>query len=488
MTTAATPTPLIEATLLAEQQRVHALNHSVIAGAPAVSLPAHTFKKPKRDFQCYGGNLEFWNTSEPHAIISGPAETGKTMALLHLVDHLAWSYPNLNGSIMRKVRADMGATVLRTWERKVIGMAPNENTTKDGIVKHGGNHPEFYQYPNGSIIWIGGLDRPGKALSGEPDVVAVNQTEELEEADWETLGSRVTGRGGVLSPGRLLGDCNPGSSTHWIKAKADAGTLRLIKSVHEDNPTLFNQETGEITPQGKISLAALDKLTGVRHKRLRQGLWVAAEGVVYEWDLAANHLVKKPIADIRYYIASVDWGHKNPGVIQVWGIDGDGRMYRVWEVYRTGKLVAASTEEDAWWINVAKGLRKMYNIRTFVCDPARSDHIEAFQKAGLPAKGAFNSIELGVQNVESRLKIQEDGYPRLMILRGSKAPADPLLLREHKPTCLEEEIEVYAWPKNKAGKPIKEVPVDDNNHACDAMRYAAAEVDKLGPDKRFVYA
>src|SRR5205807_4410749 len=150
MTTAATPTTLIEATLLAEQQRVHALNHSVIAGAPAVALPAHTFKKPKRNFRCYGQALDFWNSTEQAVIISGPAETGKTICGLNLLDHLAWSYPGLQGTIVRKVRADMGGTVLRTFETKVIGMRQGERATADGITKYGGETPEFYSYPNNS--------------------------------------------------------------------------------------------------------------------------------------------------------------------------------------------------------------------------------------------------------------------------------------------------------------------------------------------------
>ena len=163
-------------------------------------------------------------------------------------------------------------------------------------------------------------------------------------------------------------------------------------------------------------------------------------------------------------------------------------MYRVWEVYRTQKLVAASTPEDAWWIKVAKCLHKLYSIKTFVCDPSAPGNIEAFKLAGLPAEKAFNDISLGIQAVESRLKVQPDGHPRIALLRGSKTDPDPYLAKEHKPTCLEDETELYSWPKNAAGKPVKEKPVDDNNHAADAMRYATAKVDRLGPDRRFLYA
>lgn len=104
------------------------------------------------------------------------------------------------------------------------------------------------------------------------------------------------------------------------------------------------------------------------------------------------------------------------------------------------------------------------------------------------AVGAFNDKSLGIQNVESRLAIQPDGFPRLFLLYNSKAAPDPVLVKEHKPTCTEEEIEVYSWAKDAAGKPIKEEPVDENNHGLDQTRYVAAEIDGLGPDRRLLYA
>jgi phage terminase large subunit len=458
------------------RERVRSHHDSLKMGTPVTMV-----SKPHRDFTVYGGALEMWNSTDPQVMLAGPAETGKTIALLHLLDDLAWKHPKLQATIVRKVRADMGSTVLQTWEKKVLYM--DGGVTKEGITKHGGEHAEFYEYPNGSRVWVVGLDRPGKALSSERDVIVVNQSEELEEGDWETLASRTTGRSGILSPGRLMGDCNPGPSTHWILAKANAGHMRFIKSAHNDNPVLYDPETGELTAQGRVTMATLDSLTGVRYQRLRLGNWVAAEGVVYETFDRTVHIRDTPFAEIQYHVAGVDWGYTNPGVIQVWGVDGDKRMYRVYEEYRTGKLVAASTSEDAWWIRKALELKEKYKITTFVCDPSEPAYIEAFQRAGLPAVQAFNSVTLGIQNIESRLKVQDDKRPRIVILRGSNCDPDDTLLEAHKAACLEDEMELYSWEKTTSGKPLKEKPKDEHNHACDAMRYAAAYVDNLGDDE-----
>lgn len=421
---------------------------------------------------------------DPRVMIHGPAETGKSIASLALMDHLCWKYPKIQGSLIRKVAADLGGTVLKSYEQKILKMDIGESVSPDGVYKYGGERPEWYRYPNGSQIFVGGMDHPGKILSGERDLVVINQAEELDMNDWETISTRTTGRAGVLSPGRLIGDCNPGPSTHWIMALGNTGKITMCKSLHKDNPNLFDPVTGEITKQGKLSMEALMALTGVRRKRLFEGLWVAAEGTVYEIFDPTIHIVNEPIDAIRRYFGSIDWGYTNPGVIQIWGEDGDGRLYRVHEVYQTGKLVTADRPEDAWWANQARELQHKYNLETYVADPSRPEHIAAFRSAGIRCKGAFNDVRLGVDQVESRLKVQGDSHPRLMLLSNSRPAKDPELVKRHAPTCLEEEIEVYAYPKDATGKAMKkENPDPQNDHGCDAMRYGVAFADKLGGRK-----
>lgn len=397
--------------------------------------------------------------------MSGPAETGKTIACLHLLDSLAWTYPGMQGAIIRKTYRSMPGSVLQTYEKKVL-------TSGDGVTKRGGEKPEWFDYPNGSRLWVGGMDNPAKVLSSERDVIYVNQAEELTLDEWETLTTRATGRAGNMPYSQVVGDCNPGSFSHWIKGLANDGTLELLESRHEDNPTLFDPVTKQITPQGERSLEALDKLTGVRYLRLRKGLWAAAEGSVYDTFDRAVHIVEKVESVAARHVAGVDWGFKNPGVIQVWAVDGDKRMARVREIYKTKKTID-------WWIEQAKTVKKDYPGVVFACDPSEPGYIQQFRNAGLSVVEAFNDISLGIDNVQQRLKVEKDSRPRLVFVRGALLERDDELASTHKPTCAEEEIEAYIWPKGADGKALKEIPVDDNNHAMDAMRYAAAYVDDL---------
>lgn len=209
-------------------------------------------------------------------ILSGPYETGKTFAALYLLDALMREYPGARAAIVRKVRADMDSTVMETW-RGVVAL-------HGGVEVYGGERPEHYTYTNGSKVFVGGLDKPGKTLSGERDFIYVNQAEELEQEDWEVLSTRTTGRSGRaidgdgVPIGLLFGDCNPGPPGHWILSRA---ALRLLTTTHKDNPTLYNAD-GSLTPRGKQTMGKLDALTGHQRSRGRDGLWVAATGLVYD--------------------------------------------------------------------------------------------------------------------------------------------------------------------------------------------------------------
>ena len=432
----------------------------IIGQLPGLPIPA-------RLLVFHGRNELFRLDESPQAMISGPAETGKTMVALALCDFYARTFPGAQGALVRQSYKSMPGSVLQTFEKKIL---PTETAVK----AFGGSKPEWYDYPNGARIWIGGMDNPNRVLSSERDFIYVNQAEELTEADWETLSTRATGRAGNMPFARIFGDCNPGTSFHWIKQKEKDGTLKLFESRHEDNPTLHDQVTGAITEQGRRTLAVLDNLTGVRYLRLRKGVWASAEGVVYEGYDRAVHYIARPPTEIKYYVAGVDWGFTNPGVIQVWGVDGDKRMSRVYEVYRTRETV------DGFWLPKMLELHRRFKIRMFVPDPSQPTHIQSMRNAGLPVSEAFNDIKPGIENVQERLRVQADGLSRLHLIQSALESRDEALAAAHKPTCTEEEIEAYVWPKAADGKVQKEVPVDDNNHGLDALRYVAAYLDNLG--------
>lgn len=309
------------------------------------------------------------------------------------------------------------------------------------------------------------MDDPGKALSSDRDFIYVNQAEELAADDWQVLTTRTTGRAGNAPFGQCFGDCNPSAPHHWIKNRP---SLTLLESRHEDNPTLWDGHAW--TEQGRRTLAALDALTGVRRERLRYGRWVSAEGTVYQFDPRVHVIPREQLPPCSWAVAGVDWGLRNPGVLSVFLIDGDGRAYLAHEVYRTGRLID-------WWVERALEARRRYPIEVFVCDPSEPAYIEAFVRAGLHAVPGNNAVAPGVQAVESRLALAPDGRPRLFVVEGCLADRDESLAADHKPVCTQQEFDAYVYPKDSAGRPVKEAPVKENDHGMDAARYAMMYAD-----------
>lgn len=263
-------------------------------------------------------------------LLSGPAETGKTYSGLYRLDTLARQYAD-QYIIARKVRATMDSTVLGTW-RRIIEL-------RGGVTVFGGEHPQFYTYPNGARVWVVGFDNPDKILSGEFGAAYINQAEELEENDWETMTTRVTGRGVTNPHPMVFGDCNPGPEDHWIIGRRDSGQMRLLESRHEDNPTLYD-DAGRLTEQGKRALAILDALTGARYWRLRKGIWVGAEGQHFEaWDEAKHVIRPREITGDWLIWGALDYGFGHPFAAGIFGLAPDGSVHLVAEYVARKTLI-----------------------------------------------------------------------------------------------------------------------------------------------------
>lgn len=413
-------------------------------------------------FSPRGAVKTLWQSRDFETIVSGPAETGKTWGSLQYADALLWKYPGAHGVMIRKTYADLVASCLRTYLR-IIG--------PDTPVKaYGGERPQWFDYPNGSRLWVAGLDNAGKVLSTERDFFYVNQAEELTLEDWETATTRATGRGAVMPYTRVFGDCNPGAPQHWILQRRNAGKLRMLESRHEDNPTLYD-DRGELTAQGHRTMSVLDALTGVRKQRLKLGKWAQAEGAVYEeYDEAVHLIDHREIPKDWRRIRSVDFGFTNAFVCQWWAIDPDGRMYLYREIYKTRTLV----EDHAKEILRLTGDEP---IEQTISDHDAEDRA-TLHRHGVYTAAAFKAITVGIDAVSARLK-KVAGKPRLFLMRNAIAERDDRLIGSKLPQTTTEEMPDYTYPKGVDGKPVKEEPVKVNDHGMDAMRYAVAYIDNL---------
>lgn len=421
---------------------------------------------------------------QDEVVISGPAGTGKSRACLEKIHLMCLVNPGMKALIVRKTATSLGSTAMQTYKKHVAA----ELLTAGEIKFHGGNlqDPGQFRYTNGSTITVGGLDKATRIMSSEYDLIYVQEAIELTESDWEALTTRL--RNHRVSFQQLIGDTNPDRPTHWLKVRSNNGKTVMLESRHEDNPTLFNDDNTK-TPEGEAYIAKLDSLTGVRYSRLRKGLWVAAEGLVYDTYDPAVHLIDRfeiPWEWPRYW--AVDFGYKNPFVCQMWAMDPDNRLYLYKEFYMTEKIVDwhANTILDNVKPKNEDGVREWKDPkpRRVITDHDAEGRETFSQVLGIPTEAADKRVSVGIQLVQKRMDPHQKGGARLFILRDSLVQRDIELVEAKKPACTEEEIAGYVWDQSPRfeDKP-KEVPVKENDHGMDAKRYLVAHCDTQGVTK-----
>jgi len=244
---------------------------------------------------------------------------------------------------------------------------------------------------------------------------------------------------------RIFWDTNPASPNHFIKENyidkddelLNDGSYH-IKSWHfvlDDNTFLsetYKESLKKATP------------SGMWYDRDINGLWVAAEGMIYrDFDYDKHTISQKDLPIIKDYWYGVDWGFEHKGVLAVYGQDHDGKCFRIKEIVETQRGVD-------WWVERGLEIKKEFGDSRFYCDDARPDNISAFRKAGLRAKGSSKAVVEGISFVAS-------------LFRGDRL----VIVRETNKNYLQE-IYNYRWKENS----VKEEPVKENDDSMDSERYA----------------
>lgn len=262
---------------------------------------------------------------------------------------------------------------------------------------------------------------------------------------------------------RIFWDTNPDYPEHFVKREyidksgdlLENGKIR-IKSFHfmiDDNPML---------PLEYIENLKASTPPGMWYDRKIKGLWVAAEGAVYELFNRNTHVIepfKIPDHWQRYRV--IDYGYTNPFVCLWAAVDEDGRVYVYHEYYKDQTLL----KDHAAYINSyieTKENGGMIRYTDTIADHDAQDNAE-MKNYGIRTRNANKTVNLGIEKVSERMVVQRDGKPRLFIFRNCEHT-----IREHS---------AYRWQEHKDGKPIKEEPLKVNDHTCDALRYLIADLD-----------
>jgi phage terminase large subunit len=432
----------------------------------------------------YGAAQEIMRIRDTEVVLSGPAGTGKSRACLEKLLITGSLTPGVRMLVIRKTQASLASTGLVTWREHVA-----KEAIETGFIRYYGGssvEPAAYIWKNGSVLVVGGMDRATKIMSSEYDIIYVQEATELTVTEWEHLLTRL--RNHRITFQQLIADCNPGPPHHWLKTRSDTGTVKMVHCKHSDNPILVDQTTMQPTPTGVSYFKVLNQLSGVRRARLRDGIWAAAEGLVYErWD-PTTHMIdntRVPEAWPRYW--SIDFGFVHPMVIQFWALSPTDRLVMYREIYRTGRTPDQHAHEIMGIVRRPDGTWIEPRPRAIICDHDASDRMLIERVTGMKTVPARKSVMTGINLVTSRIVTASgDSFPRtimmprIQIMRDALVSMDKSLMDRGVPTCTADEITSYVWP-DKTGP--KEAPVKENDHGMDAMRYMVAHLDWDGPRK-----
>jgi len=444
-------------------QSPEAIARALMALTPAEQEAVLALLAAVPDVVVQGNAKRLWHSRSREYMAAGPAETAKTFTVCQYLHECCMNYPRLRVVLTRDTYEALRTSAVRTYREKVIRQDA-AGRSPFGVTAFGGERPEYFSYPNGSRIYTKGLDNPESVLSEEWDIAAVCQAELIPGDTWQKLVTRTTGRAGNLPRSyrgpRLIGECNPGPPTHWILSRRDAGHLEFVEHRHIDNPALWDDDRGEWTAQGLASMAALDSLEGIDRLRLRDGLWVAAEGTVFtivEGNLGEDLYIDKWPTEITIDPSNGSGPYAGLVIQQ-----HNDRILVTDEFYQVG-----GTDEDyAAWL---KSSRYHARLTDAISDPAKPDTIKRLSvllKHPVRGKEGKKDITAAINAVKEVLRVDP-------LTKRSKLIID----RERCPMLLNE-FSLYKYRKARRGEdpdPSKAtrhaLPEDDHDHLINALEY-----------------
>ena len=284
-------------------------------------------------FRVYGGMWDLWASHASVKVSGGTYDGGKTYSLCAYMHALAKKYPGARMTFVHRSLNRVYRNIIPTYE-KYLGYKPTSRDAPNPtyVTRYGGEKPEFFEYGNGTRIYINGLDQPNNLLSDFFDAGFVNQCELLPFDAWDELTARVSERAGIMPIATLVGDCNPNVPNHWIRQQTKDKKLEYYRMSFLDNPEIIDQGSDRLSRLSELSLKTirirscsirswicstesglrrvekLKNLEGLRFKRGFLGLWASGEGLVFDDFEPETHIVDVSIMPNWKRYLSVDWG------------------------------------------------------------------------------------------------------------------------------------------------------------------------------------
>lgn len=269
----------------------------------------------------------------------------------------------------------------------------------------------------------------------------VDEATIIPESVWNMLISRC-----AMGGAKIFATTNPDSPFHWLKTNFidNNPDVKSWQFNLEDNPQITLDEKDYLKRQ----------YHGVWYKRYIDGLWVQAEGAVYDFFDAPIHVIKNVPETVQEYIVGIDYGTTNPCSFVLLGIDRR-RFPNFWvaKEYYFDSKAHQRQKTDSEYAEDLKRFIYQLPVAAIYLDPSAVSFRMELRKAGIEnVYEANNDVLDGIRFTGDLIKngTLKIGYECENLIK---------------------EIQSYSWDTKSAQRGI-EKPMKQNDHALDALRYA----------------
>tara|TARA_R100001015_G_C4633406_1_gene198311 strand:+ start:3283 stop:4443 length:1161 start_codon:yes stop_codon:yes gene_type:complete len=361
-------------------------------------------------------------------IIQGGTSASKTFSTLFILINKAMFYDNLEISVVAESIPHLRRGAVRDFEKIMKwGRRYTQTSFNKSLLK--------YQFQNGSFIEFFSADDASKLRGARRDILYINECNNVSFDAYNELSIRTKKE--------IYLDFNP-SNEFWVHNE--------LKGEDDTDFIILTYKDNEALDDGIVQQIEKNRLKAKTSTYWRNWWLVYGEGKIGQLQGAvfSNYKIIDTIpTEARLIGIGMDFGYTNDptSIIEVYKLNETRILNEV--TYQTGLLNS----------DIAKLLPK--NVPVYA-DSAEPKSIRTIQLAGITIKGVTkgkDSINYGID------VMQREDY-----------------LVTSQSTNLIKELRSYCWDTDKTGKRLNK-PVDNFNHAIDAVRYH--EMETLGMNKNY---
>lgn len=382
--------------------------------------------------------LYWWEDGSPYkdhdmVIADGAIRSGKTIAMI--CSFLRWSLKNFQGESFIIAGKSVGAL-----KRNVL--QPMFQILEAWGIKYEYNRSEHFIIIGSNIYYCFGANNEASqdVLQGLTAAGALADEVALFP---QSFVDQMIGRCSI-DGAKIFMNCNPRGPYHYLKIefidKAKEKQIYYLHFTMDDNLSISE----------KVKQRFLRMFSGVFFKRYILGLWVMAEGLIYDMFDINKHKVSTIERTYTEYYVSCDYGTQNPTVFGLWGKYRD-KWYKIKEYYYSGRDTSKQKTDEEFYKDLEKFAGNI-KINAIIVDPSAASFIATIRKHNrFNVIKAKNDVLEGIRNTATALSNEMIAF---------------------NDCCINtfKEFSSYVWDE-KATERGEDKPLKENDHCMDEIRY-----------------